>query len=63
MSLKPTLATQTVLIVVYCKHFDQQKGRSMVAFMYDYYLDDYDYFLTVIDDSLIIMERRRFSGN
>jgi hypothetical protein len=33
-----------------------QKVRSMVAFMYDYYLDDYDYFLLADDDTFIIME-------
>jgi hypothetical protein len=33
-----------------------QKVRSMAAFMYDYYLDDYDYFLFGDDDTFIIME-------
>jgi hypothetical protein len=36
-----------------------QKTRSMVAFMYDYYLDDYDYFLLCGDDTFIVMENLR----
>jgi hypothetical protein len=36
-----------------------QKVRSMAAFMYDYYLDDYDYFLFADDDTFIIMENLR----
>jgi hypothetical protein len=36
-----------------------QKTRSMVAFMYDYYLDDYDYFLLSGDDTYIILENLR----
>jgi hypothetical protein len=36
-----------------------QKTRSMVAFMYDYYLDDYDYFLLSGDDTFVIMENLR----
>jgi hypothetical protein len=36
-----------------------QKTRSMVAFMYDYYLDDYDYFLLCGDDTFIILENLR----
>jgi hypothetical protein len=36
-----------------------QKTRSMVAFMYDYYLEDYDYFLLAGDDTFIILENLR----
>jgi hypothetical protein len=36
-----------------------QKTRSMVAFMYDYYLEDYDYFLLCGDDTFIILENLR----
>jgi hypothetical protein len=36
-----------------------QKTRSMVAFMYDYYLEDYDYFLLSGDDTFIILENLR----
>jgi hypothetical protein len=36
-----------------------QKTRSMVAFMYDYYLDDFDYFLLSGDDTFIILENLR----
>jgi hypothetical protein len=36
-----------------------QKGRSMAAFMYDYFLDDFDYFLVADDDSFVIMENLR----
>jgi hypothetical protein len=36
-----------------------QKTRSMVAFMYDYFLEDYDYFLLGGDDTFIIMENLR----
>jgi hypothetical protein len=36
-----------------------QKTRSMVAFMYDYYLEDYDYFLLCGDDTYVIVENLR----
>jgi hypothetical protein len=36
-----------------------QKTRSMVAFMYDYYLDDFDYFLLCGDDTFVILENLR----
>jgi hypothetical protein len=36
-----------------------QKTRSMVAFMYDNYLQDYDYFLLGGDDTFMIMENLR----
>jgi hypothetical protein len=36
-----------------------QKVRSMLAFMYDNYLDDYDYFLLADDDTFIVMENLR----
>jgi hypothetical protein len=36
-----------------------QKTRSMVAFMYDYYLQDYDYFLLCGDDTFVILENLR----
>jgi hypothetical protein len=36
-----------------------QKTRSMVAFMYDYFLEDYDYFLLAGDDTYIILENLR----
>jgi hypothetical protein len=36
-----------------------QKTRSMVAFMYDYYLSDYDYFLLCGDDTYVILENLR----
>jgi hypothetical protein len=36
-----------------------QKTRSIVSFMYDYYLEDYDYFLLCGDDTYIIMENLR----
>jgi hypothetical protein len=36
-----------------------QKTRSMVAFMYDHYLDDYDYFLLCGDDTYVIVENLR----
>jgi hypothetical protein len=36
-----------------------QKTRSMVAFMYDYYLHDYDYFLLCGDDTYVILENLR----
>jgi hypothetical protein len=36
-----------------------QKTRSMVAFMYDYYLEDYDYFLLCGDDTFVVMENLR----
>jgi hypothetical protein len=33
-----------------------QKTRSMLSFMYNYYLEDYDYFLPCGDDTFIILE-------
>jgi hypothetical protein len=36
-----------------------QKTRSMVSFMYDYYLEDYDYFLLSGDDTFVILENLR----
>jgi hypothetical protein len=36
-----------------------QKVRSMMAFMYDNYLDDYDYFLLADDDTFIVLENLR----
>jgi hypothetical protein len=36
-----------------------QKTRSMMAFMYDYYLEDFDYFLLCGDDTFVILENLR----